>query len=259
MRMTAAMSSWTWLVGHLKEHGLSLAGISCAMARIALEQCVSRTAGQFGHELAPLVAHTPAERLELVVYVLGSPVWAGLIPTSAMYQGLRWLVDRSLPPGTANPVPMHVCSAWRSALVVRIPATCNAGRSSIRDAGRVTLSVLIVDDSQAFREVARRLLERQGLQVVGTATTSPEAVAQVAALHPRVALVDINLAHESGFDVARRIARSDPDRGTTVILTSTHSESEYLELIAASPAAGFIPKERLSAEAIHAVLARGNG
>ena len=123
----------------------------------------------------------------------------------------------------------------------------------------MTLSILIVDDSQAFREVARRLLERQGLQVVGTAATSEEAVAQVAALHPRVALVDINLARESGFEVTRQIASSTPALGTAVILTSTHAESEYAELIAASPAVGFVPKERLSAEAIQGVLSRETG
>ncbi len=123
----------------------------------------------------------------------------------------------------------------------------------------MTLSILIVDDSPAFREVARRLLERQGLQVVGTAATSEEAVAQVAAVHPRVALVDINLARESGFEVTRQIASSDPALGTAVILTSTHAESEYAELIAASPAVGFVPKERLSADAIRGVLSRETG
>jgi DNA-binding NarL/FixJ family response regulator len=122
----------------------------------------------------------------------------------------------------------------------------------------VTLSVLIADDSQAFREISRRLLERQGLEVVGTAETLAEAVTKVAALRPRVALVDINLGRESGFDVARQIARSDLDLGTAVILTSTHSESEYAELIAVSPAAGFLAKELLSAEAIHAVLSSDN-
>ena len=123
----------------------------------------------------------------------------------------------------------------------------------------MTLSILIVDDSPAFREVARRLLERQGLQVVGTAATSEEAVAQVGAVHPRVALVDINLARESGFEVTRQIASSDAALGTAVILTSTHAESEYAELIAASPAVGFVPKERLSADAIRGVLSRVNG
>ena len=212
MRMTAAMSSWTWLVGHLKERGLSLAGISCAMVRIALEQGASRTAGQFGHELASLVAHTPAERLELVVSVVGGPVWAGVDPHERDVSGppmaggplaavlARRLLFRCLPAAHGG---QH---RWWGFLPPAMP-----GRPSIRDAGRVTLSVLIVDDSQAFREISRRLLERQGLEVVGTAETLAEAVTKVAALRPRVALVDINLARESGFDVARQIARSDLD------------------------------------------------
>jgi hypothetical protein len=47
----------------------------------------------------------------------------------------------------------------------------------------------------------------------------------------------------SGFDLARRLSG-------TVILTSTHAQSEYAEEIAASPAAGFIPKTQLSAPAV---------
>jgi two-component system nitrate/nitrite response regulator NarL len=116
--------------------------------------------------------------------------------------------------------------------------------------------VLIVDDSGPFREVAQRLLERQGLVVVGTASTATEAVARVEALRPQVALVDINLGGTSGFDVTRQLSRSDRTAGTAVVLTSTHSESDYADLIAGSPAVGFVAKERLSAEAILAALSR---
>ena len=56
-------------------------------------------------------------------------------------------------------------------------------------------------------------------------------------------LVDIRLGDESGFDLARRLSG-------TVILISTHARGEYAEEIAASPAAGFIPKDQLSASAI---------
>jgi len=58
-----------------------------------------------------------------------------------------------------------------------------------------------------------------------------------------VVLVDIRLGDESGFDLARRLT-------STVILISTYAESEYAEEIAASPAAGFIPKTQLSASAV---------
>ena len=36
----------------------------------------------------------------------------------------------------------------------------------------------------------------------------------------------------------------------TVILISTHAQSEYAEEIAARPAAGFVPKAQLSASAV---------
>ena len=45
-----------------------------------------------------------------------------------------------------------------------------------------------------------------------------------------------------------------------MILISTHAEQDYAELIAASPAIGFLPKTALSADAIRGLLAgRGNG
>jgi hypothetical protein len=45
-----------------------------------------------------------------------------------------------------------------------------------------------------------------------------------------------------------------------VILISTHAEQDYVELIAFSPAVGFLPKTALSAGAIRELLAgRGDG
>jgi hypothetical protein len=45
-----------------------------------------------------------------------------------------------------------------------------------------------------------------------------------------------------------------------VILISTHAEQDYAELIAASPAIGFLPKTALSGDGIRDLLARrGDG
>lgn len=41
-----------------------------------------------------------------------------------------------------------------------------------------------------------------------------------------------------------------------MILISTHAQEEFAELIAASPAVGFIAKAELSADAIEALLTR---
>ena len=102
---------------------------------------------------------------------------------------------------------------------------------------------LIVDDNRPFLEAARMLLEREGMAVVGVATTSTEALRLEEELRPDVVLVDIRLGDESGFELARRLTG-------TVILISTHAQSEYAEEITASRAAGFIPKAQLSASAV---------
>ena len=112
----------------------------------------------------------------------------------------------------------------------------------------VMLRCLLVDDSAAFLDAAASLLEREGLEVAGVASTSDEAMRQAAKLRPDVVLVDITLGSESGLELARRLVEAD--RRTTVILVSTHSEADYADLIAQTPAAGFVPKSELSADAI---------
>jgi DNA-binding NarL/FixJ family response regulator len=113
------------------------------------------------------------------------------------------------------------------------------------------LRCLIVDDNRRFLDAARGLLEREGLSVVGVASTSAEALRQVQELQPDVTLVDIDLGGESGFELVRRLADLAPLR---MILVSTHAEQDYADLIAASPALGFVPKSALSAAAIRALL-----
>jgi CheY-like chemotaxis protein len=118
----------------------------------------------------------------------------------------------------------------------------------------VPLRCLIVDDSSSFLEAARRLLEREGLTVAGVASTGEEALVRAEELRPDVVLVDITLGEESGFDLARRLVDDDHGGGSTVILISTHAEADFEDLIAASPAVGFLPKSKLSARAICGIL-----
>ena len=115
---------------------------------------------------------------------------------------------------------------------------------------------LLVDDNAAFLSSARTLLDRQGVTIVGIASTSAEALRLAVALRPDVVLVDIALGDEDGFDLARRLAESDGRRGAMrVIMISTAAESDYADLIAESPAAGFLPKAELSAAGIRRILA----
>jgi DNA-binding NarL/FixJ family response regulator len=117
----------------------------------------------------------------------------------------------------------------------------------------VPIRCLLVDDSDAFLKAASILLRREGMTVVGVASNSAEALRQARALRPDVILVDIGLGDESGFDLAR-LLDADGQGGDAVILISARAETDYAELIAESPAAGFLVKSELSAQAISRVL-----
>ena len=118
------------------------------------------------------------------------------------------------------------------------------------------LRCLIVDDSPRFLAAARGLLDREGITVVGVASTVADALQRVEELRPDVALLDIDLGGESGLELARRLQQDDgaPPR---IILISTHAEQDFTDLIAASPAVGFLSKSSLSAAAIRDLLASG--
>jgi DNA-binding NarL/FixJ family response regulator len=109
---------------------------------------------------------------------------------------------------------------------------------------------LIVDDNERFLDVARSSLEREGLEVVATATTTAAALAQVAAHRPDVVLVDIALGRESGFELTRLLVGAFPELRRRVVLISTRGEEDFEDLVAASPAAGFLAKSLLSAAGI---------
>jgi CheY-like chemotaxis protein len=110
---------------------------------------------------------------------------------------------------------------------------------------------LIVDDSADFVGAARRLLECEGITVVGVASTSADALRLFEELRPDVALVDINLGSESGFELAEQLNRVGGPSPSPVILISTHAAQDFAELIETSPAVGFVSKSALTCGAIH--------
>jgi DNA-binding NarL/FixJ family response regulator len=118
----------------------------------------------------------------------------------------------------------------------------------------VPVRCVIVDDNSLFLEGAAELLGREGLDVVGVASNSAEAIRLVRELRPDVTLVDIDLGDEDGFELAQRL--NVISGASRVILVSTHAEEDLAHLIERSPAVGFIAKTRLSAQAIRDTLER---
>jgi DNA-binding NarL/FixJ family response regulator len=119
-----------------------------------------------------------------------------------------------------------------------------------------TLRILMVDDSRHFLSAARGALEQDGITVVGVASTSAEALRLARELRPDGILVDIDLGDENGLDLAREFASSE---AAPVVLISAYPESELADLIASSPAVGFVSKSQLSASAISGLIRTERG
>jgi len=112
---------------------------------------------------------------------------------------------------------------------------------------------LLVDDSEKFVEIARRVLDPNGVKVTGTASNIAEAVLRAGELRPDIVLIDVMLGDENGFDLARRLAGPGA-RDPAVIMISSGTEDDYTDLMADGTALGFLTKAELSADSIRRLL-----
>jgi DNA-binding NarL/FixJ family response regulator len=114
-------------------------------------------------------------------------------------------------------------------------------------------TVLIVDDHAEFRAAARRLLEAEGVDVVGEAADGFEALVLIARLRPDLVLLDLQLPEKDGFEVARELRRmADPP---AVVMISSRPAGVYGDRLDQVDALGFLAKHELSAEALRRLLA----
>jgi len=95
------------------------------------------------------------------------------------------------------------------------------------------------------------------MTVVGTAGTLATAVEAAREHGPDLALVDVDLGGESGFDVVEALHRAPLSPRPDVILVSTHDLEDFADMVEASSAIGFLQKFELSGELILRTLARG--
>jgi DNA-binding NarL/FixJ family response regulator len=112
--------------------------------------------------------------------------------------------------------------------------------------------VLVVDDHPVFREgFAALLASIDDVEVVGTAASGVEALAQVAALRPRVVVMDVQMPEMDGLEATRRLAAEHPDVGV-VVLTMSEEDSTVFEAVRAG-ARGYLLKGAEPDEVVRAI------
>lgn len=113
------------------------------------------------------------------------------------------------------------------------------------------VGVFILDDHDGFRSIVRQVVDvTEGFAIVGSAeswVSGRELFAWVAA-QTRLVLVDVMLGEESGLDAAIDINRRHEE--VKVLLISTLSAADLPEQARECGASGFLPKSKLSPNAI---------
>src|SRR5215467_8538346 len=113
-----------------------------------------------------------------------------------------------------------------------IPGSGNARLGRGRHAETMPVRCLIVDDNRDFLRAASDLLERDGIDVVGVASTGAQARHACRELRPDVVLLDIHLVEENGFEGARQLVDKPGEDKPRVILICAYSLEDLMEMIA---------------------------
>ena len=114
-----------------------------------------------------------------------------------------------------------------------------------------TVTCLVADDHPAMLAAVAEILERSGVEVVGRAADGELALAQIAELQPRVALVDIQMPRLRGIEIAAQAASVSP--GTAVVLYTAFGDRALLSEALDAGARGFVLKEAPLPDLVRAV------
>ncbi|MFJ3654190.1 response regulator [Streptomyces nigra] len=122
------------------------------------------------------------------------------------------------------------------------------------------IRVLLIDDQPLIRTGFRALLDLEDdIEVVGEAADGDEGLALLRELLPDVALIDIQMPVMDGIEATRRIAADSALAGVHVVMLTNYGMDEYVFEALRAGAAGFLVKDILPEDFLHAVRVAARG
>ncbi|PCE14027.1 LuxR family transcriptional regulator [Microbacterium sp. SZ1] len=120
----------------------------------------------------------------------------------------------------------------------------------------MTVSVLIADDQAMVRAGFAALLDaHEGIRVLGQSATGAEAVTMAARLDPDVILMDVRMPEVDGIEATRRILGPTYPAAHVprILMLTTFDIDDYVYDALEAGASGFLLKDALPEELVHAV------
>ena len=123
---------------------------------------------------------------------------------------------------------------------------------------RKPIGVFVLEDQEIVRRGIRVLLQAEpDIQVIGEASTASSALAQIPALRPAVAVLDVRLPDGDGVSVCREV-RSRAPEVACLMLTAFSDDEALLDSIMAG-AAGYVLKQVRGSDLVGAVRMAASG
>jgi DNA-binding NarL/FixJ family response regulator len=124
--------------------------------------------------------------------------------------------------------------------------------------GDSAIRVLIVDDHALFAEALTTLLERNDrIEVVGSATTGPDAIDQALMKNADVVVMDVGMPGVDGLETTRRLRTIKPD--TRVIVLTGLTDSDLEQRAADAGASALLTKGAADREVVDTIVAVYDG
>ncbi|MFJ9751000.1 response regulator [Streptomyces chartreusis] len=122
------------------------------------------------------------------------------------------------------------------------------------------IRVLLVDDQPLIRSGFRALLDLEDdIQIVAEAPDGEEGLALAQEHLPDVALIDIRMPVMDGIEATRRIAADPALAGVHVVILTNYGMDEYVFEALRAGAAGFLVKDIVPEDLLHAVRVAARG
>jgi DNA-binding NarL/FixJ family response regulator len=120
------------------------------------------------------------------------------------------------------------------------------------------IAVLLADDQALVRTGFRMILGVEpGIEVVGEAVDGADAVRQVAALHPDVVLMDVQMPGTDGIAATEQVLAQHDD--VRVLILTTFDDDDYLFSALRAGASGFLLKNCPPDDLVQAIRLAADG
>ena len=113
------------------------------------------------------------------------------------------------------------------------------------------VKVILADGHTILREGLKRILEAEGIEVVGEAGCGRDIIALVDEIPTDLLILGITMPDMNGIDVLRQL--KDKDHDFHMLVLSSRGEEQYVKAAMVNGASGYVEKSASSAELLTAI------